>query len=64
MADDLQNGAGGSDDEHGTMRDVSHTPPWGENVTEVWHRGPATVADAPWTDRRPDAGERDDQASD
>lgn len=22
-----------------TMKDVSHTPPTGESVTNVWHRG-------------------------
>lgn len=22
-----------------TMKDVSHTPPAGESVTNVWHRG-------------------------
>lgn len=35
------------DDAHGqpddaptrTMKDVSHTPPEGESVTNVWHRG-------------------------
>ncbi len=27
-----------------TMKDVSHTPPNGDSVTNVWHRGHATDA--------------------
>jgi len=43
---------------------VSHTPPWGDDVTQVWHRGPAAVADADGSELPPDAPDRRDQASD
>lgn len=33
------------DTERPTMKDVTHTPPAGESVTNVWHRGEETEAD-------------------
>jgi len=31
--------------DRGTMKDVSHTPPWGDCVTNVWERGDEAPSD-------------------